>query len=339
MNARTHLTRLLAATTACLALTACGKKAPSESPSSGTPAPAAPTKIVVQLDWVAEPEHGGFYQAAAKGYFKDAGLDVELIPGGPNAFVMQKVATGQAQFGQGDSTNTLLAIAQDIPVTQIAAVFQNDPSVLMLHQGNPVKDFADLNGKTVMARAEWAFLPYVKKKYGIEFNLIPQNYSVANFVANKDLIQQGYYIAEPYHIIKAGGEMPRFLYAWDAGFDAYAVVVANKAWAAAHPAETRAFVKAYIKGWNDYLTNDPAPAHELMKKANANNTDEFMLFSRKMIIDEKLVIGRGTDGGPANIGRITRERFQTQINQLEELSILAKGKVTVDQAMTTEYLP
>jgi NitT/TauT family transport system substrate-binding protein len=299
----------------------------------------AATKIVVQLDWVAEPEHGGFYQAAAKGYFKDAGLDVELIPGGPNAFVMQKVATGRAQFGQGDSTNTLLAIAQEIPVIQIAAVFQNDPSVLMLHQGNPVKTFADLDGKTVMARAEWAFLPYVQKKYGIKFNLIPQNYSVANFVANKELIQQGYYIAEPYHIIKAGGEMPRFLYAWDAGFDAYAVVVANKAWAAAHPAETRAFIAAYIKGWKDYLTNDPTPAHELMKKANANNTDEFMLFSRKMIIDEKLVTGRGTDGGPANIGRITRERFQTQINQLEDLAILKKGAVTVDQAMTTDYLP
>ena len=306
------------------------------------PAPAKPaklTKIVVQLDWVAEPEHGGFYQAAAKGYFKDAGLDVELIPGGPNALVLQKVATGRVQFGQGDSTNTLLAIAQDIPITQIAAVFQNDPSVLMLHDGNPVTRFEDLNGKTLMARPEWAFLPYLKKKYGIEFKLIPQNYSMANFVADKSLIQQGYYIAEPYHIIKAGGTMPRFLYAWDAGFDAYAVVVANHAWVAAHPAETRAFVKAYIKGWNDYITNDPAPAHALMKAANANNTDEFMLFSRKMIIDEKLVTGRGADGGPANVGRITRERFQTQINQLEDLAILPKGKVTVDRAMTTDYLP
>lgn len=327
MNARTHLTRLLSA----IILTS--------GTFVTTVLAADPVKIVVQLDWVAEPEHGGFYQAAAKGYFRDAGLDVEIIPGGPNAFVMQKIATGRAQFGQGDSTNTLLAIAQDIPVIQIAAVFQNDPSVLMLHQGNPVKTFEDLNGKTVMARAEWAFLPYVQKKYGIKFNLIPQNYSVANFVANKDLIQQGYYIAEPYHIIKAGGEMPRFLYAWDAGFDAYAVVVANKAWAAAHPAETRAFVAAYIKGWNDYITNDPTPAHELMKKANANNTDEFMLFSRKMIIDEKLVTGRGAEGGPANIGRITRERFQTQINQLEDLAILKKGAVTVDQAMTLDYLP
>ncbi|CAM2777380.1 ABC transporter substrate-binding protein [Rariglobus hedericola] len=329
------LPHFLSAVAVCLLLTSCDKV----WVSADVALVKTPAKIIVQLDWVAEPEHGGFYQAQAKGFFKDAGLDVEIIPGGPNAFVIQKVATGQAHIGQGDSTNTLLAISQGIPVTQIAAVFQNDPSVLMLHAGNPVTRFEDLNGKTLMARPEWAFLPYLKKKYSIDFKLIPQNYSVANFVATKDLIQQGYYIAEPYHIIKAGGEMPRFLYAWDAGFDAYAVLVANKAWLAAHPAEARAFVKAYIKGWNDYLTNDPAPAHALMKAANANNTDEFMLFSRKMIIDEKLVTGRGPEGGSANIGRITRERFQTQINQLEELAILPKDKVTVDQAMTTDYLP
>jgi len=343
----TRLAPLLASLAVCLTLAACGKKAP-ESVTTAAPSPvSAPTpapepvltKIIVQLDWVAEPEHGGFYQAQAKGFFKAAGLDVQIIPGGPNALVMQKLATGQVHIGQADSTNTLLAIAQDIPVTQIAAVFQNDPSVFMLHADNPVTRFEELNGKTVMARPEWAFLPYLKKKYGIDFKLIPQNYSVANFVASKDLIQQGYYIAEPYHIIKAGGQMPRFLYAWDAGFDAYAVLATNKTWLAAHPAEARAFVKAYIQGWNDYLANDPAPAHALMKAANANNTDEFMLFSRQMIIDEKLVTGRGPEGGPANTGRITRERFQTQINQLEELAILPKGKVTVDQAMTTDYLP
>ena len=296
-------------------------------------------KIIVQLDWVAEPEHGGFYQAQARGFFRDEGLDVTLVPGGPNAFVMPKIATGQAQIGQADSTNTLLQIAQDLPLVQIGAVFQHDPSVLMLHQENPVNRFEDLNGKTIMARPEWAFLPFLRKKYGIDFSIIPQNYSVANFIAEKDLIQQGYYIAEPYHIIKGGGKMPKFLYAWDAGFDAYTVLIANQPWARAHPEQVRAFLRAYIRGWRDYLEGDPSPAHAAMKAANPNNTDEFMTFSRKMIIDGQLVTGRGKDAGPAQIGRISRERFQTQINQLEELGILSRGKVTVSQVMTLDYLP
>jgi len=302
------------------------------------PAAEAPFKITVQLDWISEPEHGGLYQALAKGYFADAGLDVTLVQGGPNAFVMQKVATNQANIGQGDSTNTLIAISQGLPIINIAAIFQNDPSVLMLHADNPVKTFEDLNGKTIMARPEWAFLPYLKNKYHINFNIIPQNFAVANFIANPNFIQQGFYTAEPFYIVRGGAKYPKFLYAWDAGFDAYTALFANRAWAERNAAHLRAFMAAYIRGWKDYLDGDPAPANALMKRENPNNSDDFMAFCRKMIIGEKLVVGRNATD-ESQIGRISRERFGIQIQQLEELGIVPKGRLTVDQVMTTDYLP
>ncbi|MGA3007925.1 MAG: ABC transporter substrate-binding protein, partial [Opitutaceae bacterium] len=152
-------------------------------------------------------------------------------------------------------------------------------------------------------------------------------------------IQQGYYIAEPYHIVHAGGPMPRFLSTWDAGFRAYAVLITNRKFAREHPAELRAFMRAYIRGWRDYLEGDPTPAEEALKQANPNNTADFMAFSRKMIIDAKLVTGRDPGSGPRQIGRLDPARMATQIRQLEDLGILAKGKVTVGQAMTTEFLP
>jgi NitT/TauT family transport system substrate-binding protein len=300
--------------------------------------PAGGFKMTVQLDWVAEPEHGGFYQALAKGYFRDAGLDVTVNQGGPNAFVIQKVATGQADIGESDSTTVLTAVSRGLPLLQVGAVFQNDPSVLMLHADNPVKRFEDLDGKTIMARPEWAFLPYLRNKYHISFNIIPQSFAVENFIADRNFIQQGYYTAEPFYIVKGGAKYPRFLFAWDAGFDAYAVLVTNRGWAERNAGHLRAFLAAYIRGWKDYIEGDPAPAHALMKRLNPHNTDEFLAFSRRMIVDEKLVIGRhATDD--SQTGRISRERFQTQIGQLEELGILPKGRVDVDQAMTTEYLP
>jgi NitT/TauT family transport system substrate-binding protein len=329
---------------AALAFTACGKKqsndsgdTPSASSSPSAASSAAPTKITVQLDWVAEPEHGGFYQALARGFFRDEGLEVTLIPGGPNAFATQKVASGQAQFAQADSTNTILAIAQGIPVINFAAVFQNDPSVLMLHSDNPVARFEDLAGKSVMARPEWAFIPYVKKKYGIEFGLIPQNFSLANFVADKNFIQQAFYIAEPFNVAKEshGTIKTKYLYPWDAGFDAYVVIIANKPWLAKNPDASRAFYRAYVRGWQDYLEGDPAPAHALMKKANSSATDDYLAFSRQMIIDEKLVIGR-TNGSAAQIGRLSRDRFQTQLTQLRDLDILKKA-LTVDDVVTTTH--
>lgn len=298
------------------------------------------TSITVQLDWVAEPEHGGFYQAKARGFFAAAGLDVTLIQGGPNAFPTQKVAAGQVQFAQADSTNTILAIGEGLPVTQVAAVFQQNPSVLMLQADNPINSFEELDGKTIMARPEWAFLPYLKKKYSIDFQLIPFNFSVSNFIADRDFIQQGFYIAEPFFIEQGGGQKPKFLYAWDAGFDSYVVLVANSAWAAEHPAQSKAFLAAYIQGWDDYLHGDPTPAHELMKQENSNNTDAFLAYSRQMIIDEKLVVGRGSDGGPTKIGQLETARFATQIKQLESLEILQPaGELSPEQVMTTTYLP
>ncbi len=295
-------------------------------------------KLTVQLDWVAEPEHGGFYQAQAKGYFAAEGLDVTLIPGGPNALVMPKVATGQVQIGQADSTNTLLQQAEGLPVVQFAAVFQDDPSGLLVNADSTVRRFEDLDGKTIIARPEWAFLQYLQKKYAVKISIVPQNFSVAAFLGNNEAIQQGYYIAEPYHIVKAGGKEPRFLSTWDAGFRAYAVLVTNKKFAREHPAELRAFTRAYIKGWRDYLEGDPTAAHAAMKAANSANTDEFMMASRQLIIDGQLVTGRDADGGPEKIGQLDPARYATQIEQLESLGILKKGKVTVETALTTEFL-
>jgi len=210
--------------------------------------------------------------------------------------------------------------------------------VLMLHADNPVKRFEDLDGKTIMARLEWAFLPYLRNKYHINFNVIPQNFAVGNFIADRNFIQQGYYTAEPFYIVKGGAKYPKFLYAWDAGFDAYTCLIANRAWTREHPDKVRAFMAAYIRGWKDYVEGDPAPAHALMKQVNPNNSDDFLAFSRKMIVDEKLVIGRNATDD-SKTGRISRERYANQIRQLEELGILPKGRLSVDQVMTTDFLP
>ncbi|MEX2043841.1 MAG: ABC transporter substrate-binding protein [Opitutus sp.] len=304
-------------------------------PGAGKP----PFRLTVQLDWVAEPEHGGFYQARARGFFLSEGLDVTLVPGGPGAHVMPGVATGRADIGQADSTNTLLQQAEGVPIVQFAAVFQDDPSGILVHADSPVRSFEDLDGGTIIARPEWAFLKFLERKYRVKFAIVPQNFSVAAFLGNANALQQGYFIAEPHHIVKAGGRMPRFLSTWDAGFRAYAVLVTNRRFAREHPEVLRAFLRAYIRGWRDYLEGDPAPAHAAMKEANPNNTDGFMDFSRRMILDERLVTGRDAGGGPHLIGRLDPARFATQISQLEELGILAKGKITPATAITTEFLP
>lgn len=321
---------------AAVALAAgCKRHSPDTAEKSGPPA-----RIVVQLDWVPEPEHGGFFQAQARGWFARAGLEVVLSPGGAHTYGPQKVATGQAQIGQADSTTVLLGISEGLPLVNVGAVFQNDPSVLMLHADNPVTRFEDLQGKTIMARPEWLFLPYLKKKYGVTVNIIPQSFQVANFIANRDFIQQGFYIAEPFHIIRGGAAPPRFLYVWDAGFDAYTVLYANRRWARENPAALRAFLSAYAAGWRDYLTGDPTPAHTAIKAANPNCTDDFLDWSRRQIIAERLVTGRDRGAGDLSaIGRIEPARFRRQIDILEELGSVPPGRLSPETVMSAEFLP
>ena len=298
-----------------------------------------PARITVQLDWVPEPEHGGFYQAQARGYFREEGLEVILLPGGPGAQVVPSVATGKADVGQADDISTLLQQAEGLPLVQFAAVFQDDPSGILVHADSSVRRFEDLQGKTVIARPGWPFLEFLKRKYDLSVKVVAQNFSSAAFLGNKEALQQGYYIAEPFHITQAGGKMPRFLSTWDAGFRGYAVLITNRRFARERPADLRAFTRAYIRGWRDYLEGDPSPAHTALKQANAQNTDAFMDFSRRMILEEKLVTGRDADGGPAKVGRLDPARYTAQIATLEELGLLKPGKVTAAAALTTEFLP
>jgi len=311
-----------------LALAGCAKRAPAPTPGS----PPAPFKLTVQLDWVAEPEHGAFYTAEALGYFQAEGLDVTLLQGGPNVYVQAKVATGQVQLGQGDSTNSMLAIQAGAPLVNIAAIFQHDPSVLMMQVACPVNTWKDLGGRSIMARPEWAFLPYLRKKYGITFQVIPQNFDLGRLATDPNFIQQGYYIAEPFFLREKGIQL-KFLHVWDTGFDAYSTLLTSRKFAAAHPAQLRAFLRALHRGWQTYLEKDGGPAHAIMLRINPKVSREYLDWSRQQIIDAHLAKDRAGD-----YLAIAPARFQREIGQLEDLGILTPGAVTVAQAMDGSFL-
>jgi NitT/TauT family transport system substrate-binding protein len=307
--------------------------APKPGAAGAADGKAAPFKITVQLDWVAEPEHGAFYTAEAMGYFRDEGLDVTLLQGGPNAYSLNKVATNQAQLGQSDSTNVLLAIQAGAPLLNVAAVFQHDPSVLMMQEANPVRTWADLQGRIIMARPEWAFLPYLRKKYGLEFQVVPQNYDLGRLAVDPGFVQQGFYIGEPYQLVTKGIKL-KFLYCWDTGFDAYTTIITNRSFAREHGDQLRAFLRALHRGYQYYLERDPAPAHAIMLRINPKVTPDYLAWSRQQIIGARLA--RRDD---ADYLTITAERYRRQISQLEELGIIPAGSLKVEDVMDASFLP
>lgn len=312
-----------------LGLISCGRQESSEGENF---------PINVQLDWVAEPEHGAFYTAKALGYFEDAGLEVTLTQGGAGAYPLNKVGSNVAQIGQADSTSVVLAIAGGAPLINIAAIFQQDPSVLMLHKSNPVSDWKDLDGKTIMARPEWPFLPYLSRTFGIEYEVIPQNFQLTRLIQDENFIQQGFYVAEPYYVEQEGVEL-KYLYVWDAGFDAYTTLFTNTKFARDHPEILKRFLVAVDRGYKEYIEGDPNPAHALMLAINPKVTPAYLDWSRNQIITEKLHRGNPSVGFFADYLDITEERFKNQIDQLIELQIIKPGAVTPDRVMTRDFLP
>jgi len=91
-------------------------------------------KVSFGTNWVAEAEHGGFFQAVADGTYTRYGLDVTIVPGGPNDNNRMLLIAGKLDFFM--AANTLMsfdAVANNVPVVTIAAIFQKDPQVLLTH--------------------------------------------------------------------------------------------------------------------------------------------------------------------------------------------------------------
>ena len=280
------------------------------------------TKVTLQADWYPQPEHGGFYTALAKGYYRDEGLDVAIQPGGPYMVVEQQVSVGAAQFGLGSSDRTLESVAGGQPLIAVAATMQRDPQGIMLHKDSPVHSFDDLNGHTISIKPGYTWFAFLVKRYHLnDIHEIPATMSVANFVADPQYIQQAFATSEPFFARQAGIET-RVLLISDAGYNPYRVMFTTRDFLRQHPETVAAFVRASLKGWRDYL-NDSTAAHSMIAKLNPALNPEWMRFTWQALRDGRFVTGEDPSG--AQLGQMTSERWTTMYKQLYDLKVIDKA--------------
>src|SRR5204863_228685 len=126
-------------------------------------------KVSFGTNWVAEGEHGGFYQALADGTYRKYGLDVTIVPGGPSVNNRILLPVGKIDFFL--SANTLQAfdaVEQNVPAIEVAALFQKDPQVLIAHPNEGVAKFTDLKNLTLFISKEGVatYYQWLKADYG-----------------------------------------------------------------------------------------------------------------------------------------------------------------------------
>ena len=265
-------------------------------------------KITFCTNWFAEAEHGGFYQAVATGLYKKAGLDVTIKMGGPQVNGLQLLAAGTCDFYMGYPMQDIVAASHGLPVVTVAASFQKDPQAIIAHQG--VKSLGALKGKPILVAqsADTTWWPWLENTFGFtKSQQRPYTFSVAPFLHDKNLSQQGYIGSEPL-MIEKGGEKPVVFLMADYGWPAYAETIdTTRGMIKKHPQWVAAFVKASVEGWKSYLA-DPAPGNKLIVEADSKQTPEQLAFSMKMMKKYKLVTGgaAATDG----IGIMTDKRWK-----------------------------
>ena len=292
--------------------------------------------VKLQTDWYPQPEHGGFYTALVKGYYKDAGLDVQILPGSPYITGEQLVSAGSVQFSMGSSDRIIEAVAGGQRLLAVGATMQHDPQAVMVHAASPVHDFADLNGHAISVRPPATWFEYIVKRFGLkDVREVPATYSVANFIKDPQYIQQIFVTSEPYYVKKAGVPL-RTLLISETGYDPYRVFFTSRDFAQTHPEVVAKFVQASIRGWHDYL-QDPKPANDLIRKLNPAMDPELMQFSFEALRDGHFIDGSAPPGRiGAELGRFDPQRWAAMSRQLSELQLVNKP-VDPSTVYTTQF--
>ncbi|MEN3385477.1 MAG: NitT/TauT family transport system substrate-binding protein [Hyphomicrobiales bacterium] len=271
-------------------------------------------KVSFGTNWVAEAEHGGFYQAVADGTYAKYGLEVTIVPGGPQVNNRLPLLAKKIDFFMSaNSLQSFNAVEQNIPTLAVAAIFQKDPQVMIAHPGEGVEKFDDLKKVTLLVSSEGmqTYFKWMQAEFGFSPEKVkPYTFNPQPFLVDKKSAMQGYVTSEPYAVEKAAKIKPKIFLLADSGFNTYSTlietrrdVVENK------PGLVQRFVDASAIGWYNYLYGDNKSANELIKKHNPEMSDELLAYSiDKMkeygIVDSgdtlKLGIGAMTDARMAS---------------------------------------
>jgi NitT/TauT family transport system substrate-binding protein len=306
----------------------------------GPVAAQALDKVAFGSNWVAEGEHGGFYQALADGTYKKYGLDVTILPGGPNANNRLLLLVDKIDFYL--SANTLQgfdAVAHNVPTVEIAAMFQKDPQVLIAHPDQGVDTFEDLKKLTLFVSKEGmaTYYQWLKADFGFKDDQVkPYTFNPQPFLADKKSAMQGYVTSEPYAIEKEGKFKPKIFLLADQGFSAYSTLIETRRdLVEKKPDLVQRFVDASILGWRNYIFGDNAAANALIKSQNPEMTDALLAYSVAKM-KEYGIVDSG-DTATLGIGAMSDARMKDFFDKMVRAGVV-KANLDFRKAYTLQFV-
>ncbi|WP_114184818.1 ABC transporter substrate-binding protein [Microvirga aerophila] len=299
------------------------------------------TEVTFGTNWIAQAEHGGFYQAVADGTYEQHGLKVTIVPGGPRASNRMLMTVGKLDFYMGGSMiQAFSAVEKDIPTLVVAALFQKDPQVLLSHPGQGLDTFESLktsNDILLSKDGVATFFQWMKAEHGFKDEQVkPYGFNPAPFLANKRAVQQGYVTSEPLAIEKAAGFKPNVFLLADHGFSTYSTTIeTRRETVEKNPDLVQRFVDASIIGWSHYLHGDNTRANALIKRDNPEMTDELLAYSVARMKEHGIV--DSGDTAKLGIGAMTDARMKDFFDKMVKAGLF-KADFDHRKAYTLQFV-
>jgi NitT/TauT family transport system substrate-binding protein len=297
-------------------------------------------KVAFGTNWVAQAEHGGFYQALADGTYRKYGLDVTIVPGGPNVNNRLLLPVGRIDFFMSANTLQMFdAVENNVPTLSVAAIFQKEPQVLIAHPDQGIEKFEDLKRLTLFVSKEGipTYFQWLKADYGFdETKVKPYTFNPQPFLADKRSAMQGYVTSEPFAIEKQAGFRPKVFLLADYGFDAYSTLIETRRDLVANkPALVQRFVDASIVGWANYLYGDNRAANVLIRRHNLDMPEDLLAYSVATMKQYGIVDSGET--AALGIGALTDARMQSFFEKMVRAGV-TKPAIDFRKGYTTQFV-
>jgi NitT/TauT family transport system substrate-binding protein len=320
-------------------LTGCGSTKTTESPTKST---GELQKVKLQLKWLPQSQFMGYYVAKEKGYYKDAGIDIEILPGGSDIIPEQNVYNGVANIGVTWVSSLMTYQAQGYELQEIAQVFQKSGLLLASKKSAGINSAADLKGKKVanwFGGNEYEVLALLKK-YNLDkekdLKLVQQDYTM-------DQLKEGSVDAasamtyNEFGLLLESGMKNEDLNVIDMNKEGVAMLedclFVNSKWASENKDLVVRFLKASFKGWADAV-KDPEAAGKSVYEVNKSVSLEHQVYMAKEVA--KLVAPQGFD--TKKIGEIDTAAVRQTADFLKLYNKdLAKTPVVDDTTFNSLY--
>lgn len=280
------------------------------------------SNVKIKLKWLHQFQFAGYYAAHIKGYYKEAGLNVEIIEGTSNSAPIQYVLKDSAEYGISAS-DLIESRATGKPIVLLAAIFQHSPYVIISQKDKNISKPQDLIGKKLMSSNEQGYiqLKAMLQKNGIDISKVNiinhtwQNKDITNGYADA---MTGYISVEPYQLNKKGVEL-NLIRPMNYGIDFYGdLLFTTENEVNNHPERARAIRDATIKGWEYAMSHAEEISNYILTLPGVKErgiTSEHLMY-------EAIAMQDLVKSDIVEIGHINRSRLDNMINKYAEFGII-----------------